>query len=183
MLSLYLQKQILEFVDTFYLVKERQIRKFFADWGEGAVNHALKELLDRGLLTRHSEKYVSCARKLPMSILYYEPCITALEVMIVLSSQKIVWYSREKYPNELAFATTDNVYYDVAVFDNQWVTKYSNIPASRVKCLPPGESDTTLHVAVVPDKEIAEKVDKLGFALYAIVDSETGKLEMFSFNE
>ncbi|HIT33021.1 MAG TPA: hypothetical protein IAC31_00105 [Candidatus Faecousia intestinigallinarum] len=181
MLAVNLKQQILDFVRSFSVVKERQIRKFFSDWGYGSVNAALKMLLDQQALIRHQEEYLSTARKLPAPLSSYQDVFCAIDVMLTLQSQKIRWYSRTSYPVELIFGTIDNAVYDVAVFNaDDWAFKYSMIPNSRQK-MDEAEEDPVQHVAVVPNDSLAARIDSLGFCLYAVIDKQTGKAELFSF--
>ncbi len=183
MLAPDLQAQMLEFVKTFFVVKERQIKKFFSDWGYSDAEYALNNLLCYGQLIRHPQDTISFVRTLPEPLSYYEPCITALDVMLMLQSKKIVYFSRESFPTELMFVTTDSQIYDVVVFDELWVGKYATVQQARKRMLlPGGEEDPTNHVAVVPSRDLAIKVDPLGFALYAVVDHDTGKADLFYYD-
>lgn len=168
MLTPELKLQMLRFVHCFEVVKERQFKKFFSDWGEGTVNFALKDLISKGRIIRHGADYLSYARHLPHPLHAYSSCIAAVDVMIMIRSKQILWFNREEYPLELTFLTTDNVIYDVVVFDNFWSAKYVAIERTRdTRYLPPGEPDPAEHIAVVETEDIAKKVSSLGFALYA----------------
>lgn len=180
-----LKLQMLQFVRHFYVVKERQIRKFFADWGEGSVEFLLRELLNSGQFIQHGPKkdYISFLRHLPHDLEYYEPCIRAIDVMTTLRSQKVVWFNREDFPLEIVFGTTDSKIYDVVIFDDFWVAKYAAIKRMRDQYYPAGEPDPTDHIAIVPyndpDDNIAKKVADLGFTLYAEVDPRDGHVSFF----
>lgn len=182
MLAPNLETQVLQFVRTFYVVRLRQIRKFFSDWGASDVDFFLTNLLSTNQLTLHDEQFVSVARHLPQPVSYYYPCMDAIDVMVMLRSQNVTWMGKLDFPTEILFVTTDNEVYDVTVFDDLWATKYSLIPRTRNKCLPPGESDPVKHVAVVPDEGIANAIDELGFFWYAIVDRDTGFVDLFNLN-
>ena len=65
LLTPHLVEQMRDFVQCFGVVKERQIRKFFSDWGVGEVEHILHHLIANGEITRHQEEYLSCCRRLP----------------------------------------------------------------------------------------------------------------------
>lgn len=183
LLSPSLRKQLLAFVQCFGIVRERQLRKFFSDWSAGEVQYDLEGLLGSGELVRYQEIYLSSSRNLPKPLSYYMPCMDALDVLAMLRSKQIVWLNRDEFPLELTFSTTDNIIYDIVCFDEQWVIKYSLIPRTRGQCLPADEPDPVMHVAVVPDIEMANKVDPLGFSLYAIVDRKNGHAEMFSLDD
>lgn len=183
LLSPDLRKQILEFVQCFGVVRERQIHKFFSDWSEGEVQYDLEALLSKGELVRHQEIYLSYVRKLPKPLSFYMPCIDALDVLAMLRSKQVVWLNRDEFPLELTFSTTDNIIYDIVCFDEQWAVKYSMVSRTRGQCLPADEPDPITHVAVVTDIEMANKVDPLGFSLYAIVDHQTGHAELFSLDD
>lgn len=183
LLSPTLRKQMLDFVHCFGVVREQQLRKFFSDWSEGEVQYDLEALLGKGELIRHDEIYLSVVRKLPKPLSFYMPCMDALDVLAMLRSKQIVWLNRDEFPLELTFSTTDNIIYDIVCFDEQWVVKYSMIPRTRGRGLPADELDPITHVAVVPDIEMANKVDPLGFSLYAIIDHKTGHAELFSLDD
>lgn len=180
-----LELQMLQFVRNFYVVKERQIKKFFSDWGDGEVEYVFKGLLNRGTFIMHGPKrdYVSFARHLPHSLDYYESCIYAIDVMITLRSKKVVWFNRDEFPYEITFSTVDNKIYDVIVFDDFWVAKYPIISRTRNQHLPAGEEDPTEHIAIVPNEEIAKKVSPLGFSLYAQVDRRDGHVDFFEITD
>ena len=180
-----LKLQMLQFVRNFYVVKVRQIKKFFSDWGEGDVEFALDKLILAGQLIYHGSQkvYVSFARQLPHSLDFYEPCIRAVDVMITIRSKQIVWFNRDTFPLEITFSTTDNIIYDVVVFDEFWTPKYSVISRTRNLALPAGEEDVTRHIAVVPNEEIAQKVSALGFALYAQVDPRDGHVDFYEVTD
>ena len=180
-----LELQMLQFVRNFYVVKRRQIEKFFSDWGDGEIKHTLTMLIHTGQLVYHGPKkeYISFARRLPHELDYYEPCIAAIDAMITVRSKQIVWFNRESFPLEITFATTDNQIYDVVVFDDFWTPKYSVIGRTRNLHIPDGEEDIVQHVAVVPNEEIARKVSPLGFVLYAQVNPRDGHVEYCEFTD
>ena len=180
MLAPDLQAQMLHFVKTFYVVKERQLEQFFGDWGRAEARYALTGLINTGRLIRHPCETVSFARTLPKAIQHYMPGIAALEVMVMLQSKRIVFCNKEDYPVELLYATTEGELYDVVVFDDLWSVKYASLSHTKGR-FPPGETDITKHVAVVPNEEIAQKVESLGFDLFAIVDYSSGHVELFNF--
>lgn len=183
MLAPNLDTQILQFVEKFYVVKERQILKFFRDWGKGEVDFAYRQLLNHGRLIRCQDnpEYISTVRHLPHNLSEYDACIQAVDVMLMLTSKQIVWFSRLAYPMELTFCTTDSVIYSVVVFDSQWVTKYSLIPSIRGLSLPAGMPDPANYVAVVPDEDTIYKVEDLGFSMYAIID-QNGHAETYTLD-
>lgn len=178
-----LSVQICDFIRCFGVVRERQVRKFFADWGTGDVEHILHYLIANGEVVRHQEEYLSYNRKLPKPLPYYMPCMDAIDVMAMLRSQNVIWANRDDFPLEITFLTTDNNIYDVCVFDEQWLVKYTLIPRIRGQGLPLGESDPIQHVAVVPSVELAQKLSPLGFDLYAVVDRNSGHAELFSLDD
>lgn len=181
MLELTLQQQIKAFVQRFYVVRLRQIRQFFQEYEE--LESVLKDMLYNSDLIIHQEEYVSVVRKLPMQLKYYIPCTKAIDVMIQLPASKVVWFNREDYPLELTFSTTDDMVYDVAIFDEQWQPKYVSIKRTRPRTVPPGEQDVTQHLAVVANVDFAKKIDDIGFDLYAVVDDKTGETELFNFSD
>jgi hypothetical protein len=176
-----LELQMLQFVRRFYVVKVRQINKFFSDWSTGEVKYAFSRLIEKSFLIYHGadNEYVSFARTLPHSLDFYEPCINAIDVMITIRSKQIIWFNRDVFPLEITFSTTDNRIYDVAVFDEFWMAKYSLIKRTRSQHIPAGEEDVVDHIAVVPNDDIGRQVRPLGFSLFAKVDPRTGCVDYF----
>lgn len=178
-----LKLQMLQFVRNFYVVKVRQLKKFFSDWGEGDVEFAMRDLTNKGQLILLSDEYISFVRHLPHSFDYYEPCMKAIDVMATLRSKKVVWFNRDFYPYEITFCTTDNLIYDVVVFDEFWVAKYSAITRIQGQLLPSGEQDIVEHIAVVPNEDIAQKVAALRFSLYGQVNQNDGHVDFFEITD
>ena len=180
-----LKLQMLQFVRFFYVVKERQIKKFFSDWGKGDVEFNLNALLKQGEFVYHgpNNEYISYERHLPHTLDFYEPCIQAIDVMITLRSQKVVWFNRDTYPSEITFATVDNKIYNVVVFDDFWVSKYAVLTRIKNTPLPDGEADPTEYIAVVPNEEIARQISALGFTLYALVNHRDGHVDYCEFTD
>lgn len=163
------------------LSKVRQINKFFSDWSTGEVKHTFSKLIHQSLLVYHgaNNEYVSFVHHLPHTLDFYEPCILAIDTMITIRSKSVVWFNRDMYPLDITFATTDNRIYDIAVFDEFWMAKYSIIKRTRSQNIPAGEEDVIDHIAVVPNTDIAQQVAPLGFTLFAQVDPRTGHVDFF----
>lgn len=180
-----LKLQMLQFVRNFYVVRERQIKKFFADWGTGEVEFALHDLEYKGQIVRHGQnhEYLSFVRQLPHPISEYLPCMDAIDVMAMLRSKEVVWFNRDVFPVEITFSTVDNKIYDVVVFDDFWMAKYPVVSRTRGQTLPPGEKDIVNHIAVVPSVDIAKKVYPLGFTLYGQVNPRDGFVDLYEITD
>lgn len=178
-----LKLQMLQFVRYFYVVKERQIVKFFSDWGKGAVEHNLRTLLHEGTFVYHgsNNEYISFDRHLPHTLDFYQPCIQAIDVMTNLRSKKVVWFNRDTFPSEITFATVDNKIYNVVVFDDFWMAKYSVLSRIKSAPLPEGITDPTEYIAVVPNEKVANDISALGFVLYAQVNNRDGHVDFLEF--
>lgn len=186
MLSPSLRTQVVHLVDTMGVVEERQLHKFFDDWGKDAVTHCIYGLMHDGVLARIDDKHISFRSyrdNLPKPLSFYSPGMDAIEVMATFRSDQVLALYRPGFPVELVFTTIDGSAYDVTVFNgDDWAVKYSAVVAQRNKYAVPGTSDPIDHIAVVPSEAIAQKVESL-FSLFAIVNRATGQVEFFSFEE
>lgn len=180
MLNLTLQEQIQTFVGKLWLVEERQVYKFFNEWGKHNIEFELDSLRRRSIIHDHPNGRLSVARLLPTSQRNYDEIIRAIDVMCFFPSQNINAFNLDAYPVELNFLTSDNIIYDVTVFTWQnWVHKYAMIPKARKYSLPDGEKDPVNHVAVVESEDMVRKVAPLGFSVFAIVD-RNGSVKLYT---
>ena len=180
MLHLSLQHQILAFVKEFFLVEERQVRKFFNDWGPNNVDYEITRMIAEKYLYRIGTR-LSTVSTLPTSQHNYESKIRAIDVLCYFPSHDVRDINRENWPLELSFVTNDNIIYDIAVFSSIDVAgKLAHIKRNRSRYLPDGFTDPTNHVAVVESQEMALMLDKhCDFSVYAIVD-RNGAVELYT---
>ena len=182
MLSPSLKKQILELIDTVAVIRKRQLRKFFADWSVSAVDYTLGTLLHDGILVELDDEIVarrSILNSPTKNIAYYQPVLAAVDVMSILQSGKVLWVSREKFPTEITFGTTDMVVYNVAVFNDQdKAAKCAMIKAARERGLLPGIVDETQYIAVCSNLALARQVRPYSFHLFAFVNPKNGEVEL-----
>lgn len=179
MLNLTLREQLKTFIERLLVVEERQIYKFFRDRDKHEVEYELTAMRRLNIIHEHPGKRLSIARVLPTGLHNYDAIIKAVDVLCFFTSGQVNAFGTDIYPVEISFLTSDNIIYDVTVFDYNWQGKYTLIPKARIRSLPDGENDPVNHVAVVPSNEIALKVEPLGFSVFAIVD-RNGNVQFYS---
>lgn len=180
----YLRQQVLNFIETFRVVEERQVKAFFTDQGRNETDYVLKQLLEGSYIFRVPGTTRLKANLRLSNVNNYDSVIDALDVMTQLRSNDINWYALRDIPFELEFCVDNNsTMFTVAVFDRRtWVTRYEQTKRLRTLNLPIGEEDPRKHIAVVSDEALIEKIAPLGFDMYArIKDRNTGELEKWSY--
>lgn len=171
MLHVTLREQMYAFVQKFMLVEERQLVKFFSDWGSKQVAYELTNLKSKSIFHEHPNGKLSLQPRLPSSPRDYDEIIRAVDVMCKLPSKEVKDFETIAYPMDICFLTTEDILYTVTVFNRiNWVGKYALLPAARTKMLPNAESDPFNHIAVVDDPSLILKIKELGFSMYVTID-------------
>lgn len=194
MLTVNLTNQIYEFIEAFMVVEQRQVMQFFKEpWGKLKVEYELGYLKRTSRIFEHrmdpknenEPVKLSVARTLHTPLRDYRRTIAAVSVLCKYRCDEINFFDRVSYPSEILFVTSNDVVYEVGVFDSDnWVSKFGMIQKARGKNLPDGEQDPTNYIAVVPSNSIVtdgvtasipadsmiRKIDCLGFQCYATVD-------------
>lgn len=176
--------KILRFVKEFRVVEERQIRTFFADLGHYEVDHAIKMLKAQHMLHEIKETTRVSTDPRLSNLRNYDSVVDALEVMVQLRSGNVSWYTVRDIPFELEFCTDDNInVFTVSVFNAaDWVFRYDQTKRLRPLNLPIGEEDPRKHIAVVSDESLGQKIEPLGFYMYAkITDRKTGQIKTWNY--
>lgn len=175
MFEVELDQAIMKFVRAFHVVKKRHIIRFFSDWNENA-NRVLDYLLVMNRLHELPGEYISTVRKVYGGIEQYGNQCMALDLLCgTLKAGDVKWFAPADYPMDIRFLTTDDELFDVSVIDTNWVNKYALLPIAWKKGLPKDmEDDCFNHIAVVPNLELAHKVQDLDFTQFAVVDSNGG---------
>ena len=174
-----LQTEILKFCSAFDVVREDQIYAFFRSYARDAVRFRIASLRHDNIISPLVDGYYTAIKGNANSVMNYTELLLAIDILVMLESHEVAVYFAEKYPREITFITRKNEAYDITVFPDAWVTKFSILANQQVP-LPEGETDPFVHIAYVPNKEVARKIEPLGFTLFAMPD-ERGKLSMFSF--
>lgn len=182
MLAVHLSDQILSFVQGFYVVEERQIQKFFADWGGENVNKCLSRLYYEKRLYKIDDSRVSTVKELPMQVHAYMDIISAVWVLCTLRSENVRWCSLDNYPSEIVFVTEDDIIYDICVFrEKNLASKVALMDRTR-GMLDFGEEDPVKHIAVVDDLEMFRRIEHLGWYGFATVD-RNGKVAKYVYDD
>lgn len=173
MLELTLRERILKFVKEFEFVETRQIYRFFRDENKNALSHNLIHLEDDEQIYNHADKQLhSSAKKLPDALNLFRERIKAINVMCLLESKAIKWFTLDKAPWEILFVSNDGICYAVAVFtDQNWVTQFALIKRLRTRPLVKGYPDPINYIAVIPRREFIPKIRELNFTYYATLDN------------
>lgn len=179
MLHLHLQEQIMHFVSSFRVVREEQIHRFFREASHELVRGVINQLVHEGKLFRQDEDKVSTVKHLHTTLNRYDPTIDALEAMLLLPADSIDWFLPMSYPVDICFGTIANLVYDVTTFGLNWQVKYGLTLSARHKMVPPGEEDCMIHVAVVRDEDLIEKLLPLEFQLYVVIQPD-GRVVAYS---
>lgn len=198
MLPLHLSDQIMEFVEAFRVVEERQVMQFFKEpWGKLKVQYELNHLKSKSMIFEHRANprdenepvKLSSVRTLRTPIREYQRTIAAVAVLCKYRCDEINFFTAMRFPSEILFVTTGDIIYEVSVFDTtNFVGKLALTPSARDKRLPDGEQDPTNYIAVLPLDTLSAKGDRvmvaphrqkmfkaiseLGFSMYATVDRE-----------
>ena len=171
MLEMTLEQQMQTFIKKLRVVRKDQIFKFFSDWPAGDIHHFFDKLRYENRLFTQPNDIISSTYELRTSTSNYEPFIDAIDVMCYFTSDEIKWFEISEYPLELRFLTTNDVLYDVAVFNEYNRTaKFALIPKVRTAYLVGDLPDPYNHIAVARNISVLKNVTPLNFSQYALID-------------
>lgn len=179
MLELTLEQQMTTFIQKLRVVRKDQLFKFFSDWHPSDVKFAFDKLYLENRLFVQDGDILTAVHKLRISINHYDVYLDAIDILCYFTSDDIKWFEITDYPLELRFLTTDDVLYDVAVFnDFNWTAKYALIPRVRTAYLVGDRPDPYNHIAVARSIEVLQNVTPLDFTQYALID-RNGHVQFF----
>ena len=186
MLELTLKESIMKFVTVFRVVRVRQLKRFFANWGKAECDATIKMLtVDMKLLhaQRENDDIVSIVypSNRPSPLYTYDGTLKCLDMMSgILKSDEIQWFDAADYPLNIMFLTTANELYDISYVDSSnLVQKAALFPIAWKRGLPPGEADPFNHIAVVPSLDVAQQLRYLPFDQFAVVDGNGGVVGIY----
>lgn len=168
MLQLTLKDRIFHFIQELQVVERKHITEFFRNEKSLNVEKTLKDLLYGSMVFEVAKDTYSTVRNLPMPIINYMDRLRAIDVLCVLSSDKVRHILRCDFPVEIFFMDNDNRMYDIAVFADNISARAGLIAQYRQKHLPDFRNDPTNHIAVVPNERVfRDQLEYLGWKMYA----------------
>lgn len=186
MLELTLKDSIMKFVTVFRVVRVRQLKRFFANWGKAECDATIKMLtVDMKMLHPQAENddIVSIVhpQHRPSPLYTYDGTLKCLDMMSgILKSNEVQWFDTADYPLNIMFLTVGNELYDVSYVDSSnWAQKAALFPIAWKRGLPAGQADPFNHIAVVPSLDIAQKLRYLPFDQFVLVDGNGGGLKIY----
>ncbi len=185
MISTILVNNILEFVNRIGVVEENQVFTMFGmthdvdtiDWCLRHLSRTNQINMDRerGIITRRQWVNESDFGQKLMT--------TATWVLAHMGETRVRDFFPVSYPSQLLIIGEDNNVYDVTVYTWQTLDSINmSIIPKRNQIVPPGEVDMTIHIALLPDEEMANKVKAFGFDNYCILD-ENGKPKYYEWED
>lgn len=172
MLEIELRDRVAKFLNTLEVVRSDQVYKFFRNEHKQAVMRAVTNLRNEFLIFYHGD-YLAVVRDLPTPIFNYGDRVTAIDVLCLMDSKEVLWFSLDEYPWELIFGLHNGMCYAVTVLGaHNWSTKYAMIQKFRSRPLLKGIPDPVKYIAVVPNKDLIPKIQDFGFSYYATMDKD-----------
>lgn len=97
--------------------------------------------------------------------------LNAISVMTAKKSKELVDMFVTRYPSQIGFITSDNIYYDVTDLTTCIDTTLAQLARQKwLAGLPEGAEDLTHHVALVSNKNFAEELKNFGFSSFCTLN-------------
>ena len=177
--TLTLKEQIVKYINTFRVVDEKALHKFFSSWSLSDIEFVMNQLKAHKYIHPQSEGRFSCARNLHAPASRFDGIVDAQRVMASSGSSFVEWYLALDYPFELIYGTTSNEVYCVSSFDaDNWVVKAGLTEIARERIRVPDTEDSIIYVAAIHDLDLMDKLDYLGFTYFAHILPD-GQVEIY----
>ena len=175
MISNILFNNIYDFVMRIGVTDETQIYTMFGGvHGDETIRWCIKELLRKNKINMDRETGVITRRQSVSEDDFGQKLLTkAAWILAYMGETRVRDYMPIRYPSQMLIIDEDNTVYDVTVYT--WQTKDSinmSIMSRRQAVIPHGEEDLIVHIALVPDKKMADEIKNFGFDCYCILGDE-----------
>ncbi|MDO5399184.1 MAG: DUF5697 family protein [bacterium] len=178
-------KDIENFVNRLGVVHEGQILQMFADnHNIETVEWCMKELVSKCRINYdRSKKMLSRRQSVNATSLSQQLLTKSAWLLAYMGEESVRDYWPTEYPCQLLIIDEDDTVYDITVFTYQTLSSLRmTVCAKRKMLLPEGVEDEIVHIAVLPDKEMADNIKKLGFDSYCIL-GERNKPVYYSWED
>lgn len=173
MVSSILVDNIFNFVNRLGVVPEEQIIKMFeANHGIDTIRYNIKYLVNANRINRKNDSNILLRRQSVCETDFGQKLLTQSAWLLVnMGEQQVRDYFPVEYPAQLFIIGENNICYDITVFTFQTLNALKmSVVRKRAMLIPEGVTDETVHIAVIPDKEMADEIKQLGFDNYCILD-------------
>ena len=155
------------------VLQREQLLRFFSDENDpGSVSRLLKKLENYSFIRYDSEadRYAYNSADLKVDEIRRR-VIRAFWVVAQCGSREVLQLFQLDYPSQIMFITAGNIPYEITVC----YSENDAMLTERTRRLHAvsGERDCVNHVAVVPDRELGERLGKYGFDCWCTLDPES----------
>ncbi|MBQ7673709.1 MAG: hypothetical protein IJT36_04170 [Alphaproteobacteria bacterium] len=171
MITTNLIQNILLFVNRLGAVHKQQVVKMFSDAEEeGVIESCIANLINTASINEHKD--VLRRRNSINETDYMQQLITrAAWIVSDMGSLRVRDFFVTDYPSQIFIIGENNVCYDITVFTYDTLSSLKmTIPRKRIMLLPQGVEDECIHIALLPDKEMAKEISSLPFDSYCILN-------------
>ncbi len=175
MISSILFNNIYDLITRIGVVEEAQIYTMFGNThGEETIRWCVKELLRKNKVNFDRERGIITRRQSVYENDFGQQLLTkATWLLAYMGDEKVREYMPVRYPSQMLIIGEDNTVYDITVYTWQTVQAVNmSIMTRRQAVIPYGVDDLIVHIAVVPDEEMAEQIKDFGFDNYCILDTD-----------
>jgi hypothetical protein len=173
MISSILVDNIFNFVNRIGVVSDEQIIKMFeVAHGIDTIKYNINHLVNDNKINRKSDTHMLMRRQSVCETDFGQKLLSQAAWLLAFMGEKQVReYFTIDYPAQLFIIGENNICYDVTVFTFQTLNalKMAVLP-KRNLMIPQGMKDETVHIAVIPDEEMANEIRGLNFDNYCILD-------------
>lgn len=173
MLSDMLIKNIENMVTRIGIVYEDQILQMFKNTHSlETIQWCLRTLVNQNHINYDPNKRIYKRRQwVSEKDLEQRLRTQAAWVLAYMGDDSVREYWVDSYPCQLLIIAEDDTVYDVTMFTYQTLKSLKLVVCKKRKqMIPEGVDDEIVHLAVLPDKEMAEDIRMLGFDSYCILD-------------
>lgn len=184
MINTVLSDNILNFINRIGVVHNEQIMQMFgAEHNPETIEWCIKSLISKSEIDYDFEKHLLKRRQMLSEDSFGQKLLTeAAWILSAMGETEVREYWVVDYPSQLLIISEDNNVYDVTIFTYQTLNSIAmSILSKRSQYIPKNVEDTTIHIAVLPDKKMAKDIENLMFDTYCILDKETKKPTYFEF--
>lgn len=175
MVSSILVDNIFNFVNRLGVVSEEQIIKMFeCSHGIDTIRYNIKYLISSNRINRKSDTNILMRRQSVCETDFGQKLLTqAAWLLSGMGEKQVREYFTVDYPSQLFIIGENNICYDVTVFTYQTLNSLKiSVLKKREMLMPEGMKDETVHIAIIPDKEMADEIKHMNFDNYCILDKE-----------
>lgn len=193
-----LRPNLMCLIDTFGAISLDQVRQFFSKRNSSEMTFQLNDLAHRNFLKfipvtnvngapvlnkdGKQKIMVQASQCYGLTQEFISDRATALSILSSpdFGEDKITSILVLKYPLTCTWITTDDIVYDLAVFNRANLEgRRAFYKRAMIQYRIPGVEDDVVHLAAVPNKKMINELTMLGFDAYYVVDPVSGDVSCY----